>query len=380
MDTPPDSPASGDQADEGGSIVNTPASHRSRGRVVLGSAGDGDDWSTLRTHLEELGWQVVIFDAVPRIDGDSLEVALPLTDGVELAVITIARSDRRVDVLTTRRLNHLVGVLQGQLGFGRVLVLTESELGSFLHGTGVTEIHYERDNIQARFPQIGALLEDLVSGSGLPDRSPPFVEGRSLRERLGLAGGRLAPEMLIAIGVMLVLLSVLLVSAWELVGGGGDEAAASRAGDTTAPGDPEVGGGVTSTGLQTGNSGSAGDLPARCTIDTSPRSVQPEVVLCEGVGGVRAEGDLGPWNDRISTITMDQGVLGQVHLVSADAAPSNGVIDLEPATDQSLEQWNPTAGVDWIRLQFSAHGQQVRIRRHPDSGDNELILTFNLDL
>jgi hypothetical protein len=346
----------------------------------LGSAGDGDDWLTFHTHLEDLGWQVVIFDAVPRLDGDSIETALPSVDGIDLAVVVVARSDRRVDLLTSRRLNHLVGVLQGQLGFGRVLVLTENEIESFLHGSGVTEVRYDRGNIRARFPQVGALLEDLLDGSEPPDRSPPFEEGRSIWHRVGFVEDGVPPEMLVSGGVLLFLVVVLIVTAWQFAGGaasssGGDDgpSAGTETDDAVILGDAPDPAGPEAT---IGSNGESGALPASCTIDTSDGMVLGDVVPCEGIGGLRVEGNSGPWHQQLGSVVADPGVVGHVEL-EGDSPPVTKPVT---AAEEVVVLDGVQIGVRAVHLQFSADGQQVRFRSATGRGDQQAVLTFSLEL
>jgi hypothetical protein len=299
-------------------------------------------------------------------------------DGIEMAVVVIARSDRRVDLLTSRRLNHLVGVLQGQVGFGRVLVLTENELEGFLYGTGVTEVRYDRDNIQARFPQLGALLEDMVGGYEPPDRSPPFEEGRPLLERLGLTDGGLRPEMLVGGGVLLLLVVVLIVLAWQFAGGAanadpGSDGGRIGAGAEEGPSGPEVATAQRDDGPVA--AGDVGSLPASCVVDTSEGSVLPEVVACDGIGGLRVEGYHGPWFRDLATVAVDQGVVGHLELAGSEAAATT--VPLSPLAKASVPGGS---GVSAVRLQFSSDGQRATFHQASGQGGDQVVLTFSLDL
>lgn len=198
---------------------------------MLGSAGDGNDWSVLYRYLRDEGWRVDLFDAVPRAGGDGVEEAMPPLDGVDAALVVVARS-RRSKVQTSGRLHHTVGVLQGQLGFGRVMVLSERGVDAYPSATGVSEVRFDRDDIAAVLDQVDGLLVEMAG----EDRSAA-LEAADAGWWETVVGGRppLAPErMLAGVAVVLVLATVGLM-AWVLSADSSSDRPVVRA-ETLPPG------------------------------------------------------------------------------------------------------------------------------------------------
>ncbi|MGF1599642.1 MAG: hypothetical protein ACFCVK_22470 [Acidimicrobiales bacterium] len=346
-----------------------------RGRVLLGATGDGDDWRNLRAFLLKLGCQISLFDAASQAGDDGLEAVLPRPDGVDQAIVVVAGTDRPEVAGETRRLAHLIGVLRGRYGERGVIVLQEADLDSFLSGTGISELRYEPGNIRARFGEVAARLSEGTEPSGT--LTTPWVE------RFGISEGALASEAWLILGVLAVVAALLFAVGVPVLGRGGREG--DGAGATTvatvgsALGSDTI---VAAPGTFPGGAGQPGadrgsvaGLPARCTIDTGPGVVLPAVIDCEGVGGVRVDGDPGPWHEAISAVTMDLGVVGTASMVST--AATGGDIPLDGGQRQSLEPYDPQLGVTSLVFEFSANGQRVAL--HQNGGD-DAVMVFALDL
>lgn len=338
------------------------------GRVLLGATGQGDDWSELRDHLVDLGWRVDPFDPIPPIDSGGPEVTLPRLDGVDHVVLIV--SGASPSVVQASRLLHAVGVLQGQLGFGRVLALVDEEIEPFLAGIGVTELRYEHGNVRARFSQVAALLGE----ASAPEVPPAVVRWFA---QLGLVDRDVAPEWWLAAGVLAVVATVLIVSVVQIAGsvgagGSGDEVAVVPLTSVLS--------GASALDTDSGEHGSVTALPAQCTIDTRPGVLLPREIPCEGAGGLLVEGYLGPWHSEISLVSMDEGVVGDILLTGSGPARSAARVPLLSEAEQPIAANGPVPGVDEISLLFSANGQRVRLHQLAERGGNELTVTFSLDL
>lgn len=364
--------------------MSNPTAMRPRGRILLGITGEGDDWSELRTHLADVGWQVDPFDVTVWPERAGPESALPRLAGVDIAIVVVGRPDGHHQRMTMQCLAHLTGLLQGHLGYRRVLVLVEEEVDAFLNGTGVAELSYERGNIRSRFPQIAAQLGDVVA----PAASRARPGAAPWRERLGFSETQVAPEVWMVLGVLAVLAAVAGVIGYQIVAGPvTDEEVSEQIGaeveDVAGPTSLEGSPAPNEPGVAAADLGAEGGriegLPATCVIDTPAGDVLDLELSCVGVGGLRSEGFLGPWHSEISAISVDPGVVGEVFIEPRDGQSATRV-QLEPLERQSLESYDSLFGVEQIVLEFSANNQQVTLYRRSDRGGEELILTFSLDL
>ncbi|MFV0260016.1 MAG: hypothetical protein ACK5PP_16385 [Acidimicrobiales bacterium] len=234
----------------------------SRGHLVLGSAGDGNDWSALYRYLRDEGWRVDLFDAVPQAGGDGVEEAMPPLDGVYAALVVLARSRRRGEIPASGRLHHTVGVLQGQLGFGRVMVLSERDMDAYPSATGVTEVRFDRDDIAAVLGQVDELLAEMTG-----DDRAMELQAADAGWWTTVVGGRppMPPErMLAGVAGVLVLATVGLM-AWVLSAGSAPDRPVVRAETLPSNQAPSVpgssGGGVTPGGSAPATGGTDGDAP-----------------------------------------------------------------------------------------------------------------------
>lgn len=329
---------------------------------MLGATGDGEDWSDLRNYLVGLGWQVDLFDATPYGGREGPESVVPRAIGVDMAILVVARSEQRVDLLAGRRLVHLAGVLQGQLGYGRLLVLQESDVEPFLHGTGIIELRYDRGDIGARFSEVGTRLGDLA----MPGEAPPTP----WLERFGIYQGQVGSEWWLVFGCLAVLAAVVFVFGYQFFGGAseddGSDAASGTPLVTEAVAGPEVGSGDDS------DLGGVAGLPAVCAIDTSLGAELAPAIDCDGGGRLRVDGFLGPWHQRISSVSLDLGVVGEAY----PAGSSARAVPLQSGQERPVAGVDTEIGVERLVLEFSANGQQARL--HQGVGD-DVTFTFTLD-
>ncbi len=403
--------------------MTTTTRNKSRQRVLLVNAGEGTDWEELETHLKASG-RTVMNLYVRRHDDQPPHVDLPRRiHEFELAVMVITPMSGGLDEVTTRRLVHLAGLLQGALGNDRVAVLTEGEVAGFLHKTPVKELPYAEGEIKTQFPEVSKLLETNGDEAKSPRSSarPASARPAAARQasptdpwlkRFGLDDSSVGPEIWMILGVLVVLAALAGVIGYRVFSDPiTDEATVSSDTIASSPTDGEdgvdTGGGqadgeqVASPSTSASTSASAGTdpaddtgpggalgvedgrfdgLPATCRISTTPGEIIPREVACEGIGGLRTEGFLGPWHSVISEVSMDPGVVGEVEIEPRPDATSSTRVQLQPVARQSLEPYDSLFGVQQLRFEFSANGQQVVLHQNSAGGGAQLILTFSLDL
>lgn len=347
------------------------------GRVLLAVAGDGDDWRVLRDHLAIDECRAVDLLEVSHLDpGGSAESLLPPLDGVEAAIVVLgsdlgptpgpAADEPRVAAIT-----HLIGLLHGRLGVGRVLVLVEWGRAGVLAGTGVAEAPYRQGRIDDQFPRVRALLSET------DDLDPPSA---GLLSRFGVTNAALAPELWLVLGPLLVLGAVLAVIGLGLLSwrsaGPPPTRQISIDPATLAGGSPAGGTARTGAGVPVATGPGVGALPARCVVELGPSAALPAVIGCDGAGRLMADGYLGPWRNEVSSISLDAGVIGQAQLGLRPGQADPGRVELQPGADQSLANYRAGAGIERIELTFAAYGQRVVLHQDRARGGRQVSLTF----
>jgi len=344
------------------------ASLRDRGRIIFGVAGDGNDWTELRNYLKGLRWSIDVFD-VGASSQNNIDSVLPLVDDVDLALVLVATSDGAFDREEAVGINRIVGVLQGRLGTGRVLVVNEDAIDSSLAGNDVMQVDFKRNQIADKFVPIAAGLEDLLAAS-----ETLTAAGRA--KRAARVPTRFQPEVWAAAGVLIVLLALLAAVGLQLLLSSAGSAETSD-NDSGSVGETAA---APSTGTETnqdlqlsGVSPSAEALPVDCQVDISQAVLLPAEIPCgSGTGGVRIEGHRGPWHNRTSTVQFDDGVYVELH-----RHEPNPVVSLVSAgSELSLNSGRPLVGIETIDFRFSANGQRVKL----GGPDGRVTLTFSLDL
>jgi hypothetical protein len=353
-----------------------------RGRVLLGATGEDQDWSALRDHLVSTGWQVDLFDPTPHHDAAEAEAALPLLEGVDLAVLMTPPTASSGDQISNR-LVYLTGVLQGTLGTRRVLTLVAEGAPELVTGTNIPEWRYEPGNIRSHFSRVDELLDGLRARSSSSSLA-------TLLERVGVVDGRVAPEVFLVLGALAVIIAFAGILGYQLLGTSTNRLSAEveatmPSSDQSAPlpgstvTDPTVAGPQTSNGLAPGGDGMVAQLPARCVVDFSTAQALPAEIECEGVGGLRVTGFSGPWQGQVHLIKADVGVVGDA-VTGSPQSGDTGRIHLEPGTEQQLDPAGSTVGVQRLELQFSATGQEVTLEQSAANGGEAVTLTFGLEL
>ncbi len=336
----------------------------SKGRVVLLTAGDGDEWRELQAHLTSSGWRVDPVDVTPRVGPPP---SLPLLEGVDLAILHVAGSDEGLADSSARRLVHLAGILQGRLGERRVLVVVEERVAGLMVGTGVGEVRYGRSRIASRFPHIVSRLAEL-SAPPPPVRSRSRVDGALAR--VGVAELPVAPELMVIVGLLTI--AVAAAVGFVVLNVDRDPEVSSTTAETVD--DPL---GPAADPLQPGR---AAGLPSRCVIDVTAGAVIPREIACEGAGGIVADGFFGPWHTELAAMTLDGGVVAEVLFGAGPDPEDTALIELVAGGRHSVRPEAGTAAATQVVLVFSANNQEVTFHQADDRGAAQLRFVFRLDV
>ncbi len=348
------------------------------GKVVLGTTGRGDDWLMLKRELEARGWQVDLFDPTPRADDGGAEETLPLLHRVDLAILLATTPSERLTREANQRLVYLAGRLEQRLGPKRVVFVRERGVESPAVGTGVPELVYTPGDVASLIPRITSLLAE----SSLPPMPRPLMA--PWRERLGFVDRSPAPELLLALAVLLAVAApVVLLLGFQ--GWGGGAPSPSLEAEVAGPGTT---GGITSGAAGADDAsaadpasargvqgGSAVGLPARCRLELARGVLLAPSVDCEGAGGVVVEGFRGPWHNELGTVRPDLGVVVEVVLEAGSGQSVTMAADIDNDT------WSLGAGegVERLVVVFTADGQQVELRQPGPRGGNVAVLTYGLE-
>lgn len=359
--------------------VNSPTAPKQGARILLGTSGQGTDWSALRDHLEHLGWQVDLFDPMSKSVEDGAEAAVPMLDGVELALLLASADDVDTDA-ATERLSYVAGLLRGQLGTKRLTLLLDRDMAPFPAGSGVTSFRYRPGELRAWFPQIDAQLTELQNRNQESALIPWM-------ERFGINDGRVAPETWLVLGGLVLLAAIVGVFGYQVFGDTPTQLLAEPASNSVTEGDPASPGqspdvSVANSGQEAVNAigdGSLSELPARCVVDTSRDVVFTPIIRCDGVGGLAVDGFAGPWHRAIAEVRPDLGVLGDVVYEAGDDGATGRREPLVSGQPLSLETGDDAPHVEQLELVFTGQGQRVELVQPAGSGDRRVVLTFGLE-
>ncbi len=379
-------------------------STRNRRKVLLLTAGQGEDWKLLQRHLERSNWAVVAQAMEDVVEAGGPRYATPRLDGTEIAILVVGHhhGGTESNLRATRELLFHAGWLEGHLGYRRVLAMVEDRVGVFLENTGIQELSFTSGDIQDRFRQIDATLDDL--GANPPHGREQSGFERWMR-RFGLEPTEIPSEVWLWVGVAALFVTIMSIIFADLIRSddGSDDAGVTVVTEQPTAGD--VGVVPTTIGAGTAVDGRAGPdpaanqgpippindgllpgavggrveaLPSSCTVSTGGGELTPDQLVCGG-GGLVATGYLGPWRDEISAVTLGQGVVGEARMTSLAGDAAGGTVELLPGRRVELEPFGSLDGVDELVLEFSANNESVVLHRPPGRGGDELVLTFSLD-
>jgi predicted nucleotide-binding protein len=139
-----------------------PGVQRQTGTNVFIGHGRSRVWKELKDFLQdrlELPWDE--FNRIPVAGVTNTERLLQMLDQAAIAFMIMTAEDEQPNGSLRARENvvHEAGLFQGRLGFSKAIILLEEGCGEFSNITGLGQIRFPKDNIDAAFEEIRRVLE-----------------------------------------------------------------------------------------------------------------------------------------------------------------------------------------------------------------------------
>jgi predicted nucleotide-binding protein len=140
--------------------------------------GRNDQWRDLKDHLHEKhGYGVTAYEIGSRAGHAIRDILEDMLRDSSFAILVLTGEDQTRDGALRARQNvvHEIGVFQGRLGFGRVLLLCEKKVELFTNIAGLQYVLFKRGQIRSTFGDVLAALHDHISNETQKQRksSPP---------------------------------------------------------------------------------------------------------------------------------------------------------------------------------------------------------------
>ncbi len=360
-------------------------------RVLIGRGGADRPFRLLADGLRREGYQVDELASSPVGAHSTGTATQDVLGKIDMAFLIVRESDAKDNGGPVRPFQRVVreaGVIQGQLGMDRVVLLVEETVEGLSADTGIATIRFP-----AGMPE--AVLNDVLSSIrfAFPPRvrdlraQPPIME-QARSDALKL------PWLLVAAVCLLAFIPFVLairamgadsaddpdLSIQQLDGLAGALTAGAQSNglDSAVPGDGEA------LAPQAPSLPFGGDdalLPVTCRLDLSSGRLSDETIECDGAGGLAIEGFSGPWHTEIGQVAVSPGVVGElVYEPRSDGlTPGTNTVELLPGT-VTLDQSDATFGVDNVVLQFSAQDQHIHLLQADSRGGEAVTLIFSLGL
>ena len=381
---------------------------RATANILIGRTGGDPAYQRLIKGLEDQGYRVTERTSSPIGAHGSTQDLNQMLDGVDVAFIAVRDSDDLNAIGPVRpfqRVARDVGLLQGQLGVERVVLLVESAVDGLSSDLGVSVLRLPAGGPDQAIDQIvqriGAIDPALVRSATVESESPQQQIGIGRRlssiEEHGADTTWVPFALLGVIGLLALLGAILLAVSLVRSDDGEDQAAGDgrvelldvtdslRTGGSAPSGVGSIGvagssapneeGLVEGAGPDPAGPATGGDnqlLPASCEIDLSKSSLLDSATECDGAGVLVLDGSDGPWHNELVAVALSDGVVGELDYEGGGRQPLDaGVV--------ALDRSEAAFGVESIRVSFSAAGQHVHLFADPDGSGREATLTLRLD-
>lgn len=392
-------------------VVSASTTTTATANILIGRTGSDPSYRRLADALRAQGYRVSEQPSSPIGAHSSLSDAAGVLDGVDMAFLAVRDADDVTAIGPVRpfqRVARDVGIMQGQLGMDRVVLLVEDSVAGLSSDLGVGIMRLPPGGADAAVDEIKRRIDQTVTAASAAAGVGPAETG--LHRKLSMIERSRADNMMMPFLLFGIIALVALIGAFFIAlrllggggGGGGDDAAnraqlidvtdALRTSGSSGAGVGSIGSaeagssaeasGSTSSGAATDavpapagpSAGFGGDnqlLPATCEIDLLASALEP-AIDCAGAGELVLEGSSGPWHNELRAVAVSEGVSGQI------VFERNGSVDLLDDGVVVLDRDEADYGVSRIVVTFSAAGQHIHLLDDIEGRPREATLTLQL--
>ena len=367
-------------------------------RILIGRSGLNGPFGEIAEALREKGYPVTEWKS-PRIGAHSTEVDVQQqvkdVDLVFLVVRATDDMDKGGDIRPLHRILVEAGLMQGTVGFDRVILLVEEGVDGLSPAAGLSYIRFSSDRpwalvrelisrIETMFPtenheEQGALaVVDVDPVVDEPSSPKSNTEGQPLQVATRLA--------LAVLAVGLAVLASIAIIAWpesdtaRLGPGFASQALGVHDGIDLTEDRSEAIIGQDPASPEVARDGDGQLFPATCQLNLRRGSLIDGAVRCEGAGQLTVEGYVGPWHNDVFAVAASEGVGATIEYELRDDGTTNGpsVVDVGVGTTL-LNTADASFGIGTVFLRFSGQGQHFHFFQADAAGGESVTLTFSLD-
>lgn len=327
------------------------------GLVALGVTRPDEDVTAVRGWLQKHDYRVQEF---PSLVADTVPLEYPASTTAAIFVVSSEVESDELPYDQRLRVTYSLGVVAGQIGAERTIVLVEQGLATLVDSVGVQVVRYRPSQVEACLSAVDTFLRRCREGQVHDPDGWPLGGGIPEPDQQRPGENVMAATLAVAAVAMMILIAF--VQPWATWGMSEPNAATMVGGDAAS---------VAVEGLAEHGRGLAQGESARCVIDLRELQGHSGVVECENGGYVVLRGYRGPWS-QIADLEAGSGVIAEAR--GAETGKTYSLSELTPAR---LAEINQTGGLGRMVVQFSTTGQTLLVRTTAELGGNETLLEFH---
>ena len=367
-------------------------------RILIGRSGLNGPFGEIAEALREKGYPVTEWKS-PRIGAHSTEVDVQQqVKDVDLAFLVVRATDdmdKGGDIRPLHRILVEAGLMQGTVGFDRVILLVEEGVDGLSPAAGLSYIRFSADRPWALVRELLSKIETMFPTEDheeqgvltAVDVDPVVDEPSSPKSNTESQPLQVATRLALAVfAVGLAVLAAIAIIAWpdsdtsRLGPGFASQALGVHDGIDLTEDRSEAIIGQDPASPEVARDGDGQLFPATCQLNLRRGSLIDGAVRCEGAGQLTVEGYVGPWHNDVFAVAASEGVGATIEYELRDDGTTNGpsVVDVGVGTTL-LNTADASFGIGTVFLRFSGQGQHFHLFQADAAGGESVTLTFSLD-